>query len=67
MSSYISRNTPTIPSLAPYATSSWVQQYFVTDVRLGTLVWVGPSGNGANASLTAPPGHFLTAILDGDT
>ncbi|MBC2622701.1 hypothetical protein H7I73_23975 [Citrobacter cronae] len=40
---------------------------YVQDVRLGGAVFVGPSGNGSYASLTAPSGHMLTAILDGDT
>lgn len=40
---------------------------YVQDVRLGSVVFVGPSVNGSYASLTAPSGHMLTAILDGDT
>ncbi|WP_052369274.1 phage tail protein [Citrobacter sp. S-77] len=50
----------------------WLSAYLqgrtgVQDIRLGAVVWVGPSANGSNASLTAPDGHVLTAILDGDT
>lgn len=50
----------------------WLSNYLnnrtgVQDIRLGAVVWVGPSANGSNASLTAPDGHVLTAILDGDT
>lgn len=40
---------------------------YVQDIRLGAQVLVNPSGNGGKASLTAPSGHMLTAILDGDT
>ncbi|HEM7948202.1 TPA: phage tail protein [Citrobacter koseri] len=40
---------------------------FVRDVRLGAQVMVSPSNNGGKASLTAPAGHMLTAILDNDT
>lgn len=40
---------------------------YVQDIRLGAQVLVSPSGNGGKASLTAPSGHMLTAILDGDT
>ncbi|HGG6754303.1 TPA: hypothetical protein ACJG9G_002350 [Salmonella enterica subsp. enterica serovar Java] len=36
LSSYIQRNTPVVPSLAPYATSSWVQQNFVQNIDLTT-------------------------------
>ncbi|WP_045443135.1 phage tail fiber protein [Citrobacter sp. S-77] len=50
----------------------WLSNYIqnrtgVQDIRLGAVVWVGPSANGSYASLTAPDGHVLTAILDGDT
>ena len=40
---------------------------FVRDVRLGAQVLVSASANGSYASLTAPSGHQLTAILDRDT
>ncbi|EDV2575542.1 hypothetical protein YG33_004883, partial [Salmonella enterica subsp. enterica] len=40
---------------------------YVQDIRLGAQVLVSGSGNGGKASLTAPSGHMLTAILDGDT
>ncbi|MCA2147208.1 hypothetical protein ACXZAQ_02330 [Citrobacter portucalensis] len=40
---------------------------YVQDTRLGSQVLVSASGNGGKASLTAPSGHMLTAILDGDT
>lgn len=40
---------------------------FVRDVRLGSQVKVNGSVNSGLASLTAPSGHMLTAILDGDT
>lgn len=40
---------------------------FVRDVRLGAQVMVSGSANGSDASLTAPSGHMLTAILDRDT
>ncbi|MDX7506464.1 hypothetical protein SJ593_26990, partial [Citrobacter freundii] len=40
---------------------------YVQDTRLGSQVFVSASGNGGKASLTAPTGHMLTAILDGDT
>lgn len=53
--------------LSEYATKSWVLQNLVQDTRLGGAVFVGPSVNGSHASLTAPSGHTLTAILDGDT
>lgn len=50
LSSYISR------SLTPYVTSSWANQTFIRDVRMGTnesAVW------GANGG-TCPPGYVLT-------
>jgi len=40
---------------------------YVQDVRLGGTVFVNPSASGSYASLTAPAGHVLTAILDPDT
>ncbi|WP_370906009.1 phage tail protein [Citrobacter koseri] len=40
---------------------------FVRDIRLGAQVLVSASNNGGKASLTAPAGHMLTAILDNDT
>ncbi|WP_437178341.1 pyocin knob domain-containing protein [Citrobacter werkmanii] len=40
---------------------------YLQDIRLGAQVLVSGSGNGGKASLTAPSGHMLTAILDGDT
>lgn len=36
LSSYIQRNIPSIPSLTPYATSSWVIQNFVQNIDLTT-------------------------------
>lgn len=35
LSSYISRHTPSVPSLAPYATTDWVRQNFLSGFRLG--------------------------------
>lgn len=40
---------------------------YIQDIRLGAQVLVSGAGNGGKASLTAPSGHMLTAILDGDT
>lgn len=37
LSSYIRRNTPSMPSLTPYATTTWVNQNFLSGFRLGTV------------------------------
>ncbi|EJH8994096.1 hypothetical protein NF634_001148 [Salmonella enterica] len=45
-----------MPNLAPYATSAWVNQYFVKDVQMGvnTSSWWPANGG------TCPPGYVLT-------
>lgn len=40
---------------------------YVSNIQLGAQVHVTGSSNGGLASLTAPAGHVLTAILDGDS
>lgn len=67
LTSWVSNNFPTKADLSAYATTQWVLQNLVQDTRLGGAVFVGASANGGYASLTAPDGHVLTAILDGDT
>ncbi|ENM6343171.1 tail fiber protein [Salmonella enterica] len=56
LSSYIRRNTPSVPSLTPYATTAWVSQNFVRDVRMGANVSTTWGANGG----TCPPGYVLT-------
>ncbi|HFG7807570.1 TPA: tail fiber protein [Salmonella enterica subsp. enterica serovar Java] len=56
LNDYIRRNTPSMPSLSPYATWDYVNQTFVRDIRMGSnesTVW------GANGG-TCPPGYVLT-------
>lgn len=60
-----SPNNP--PPMTGMATQQWVSQNFVQDERLGGAVFVGASGSGSYASITAPAGHVLTAILDAST
>ena len=67
LTSWVSNNFPTKADLSAYATTQWVLQNLVQDTRLGGAVFVGASANSGYASLTAPDGHVLTAILDGDT
>ncbi|EKG3678933.1 hypothetical protein O2355_005177, partial [Salmonella enterica] len=67
LSSYITRNTPTMPSLAPYATSSWVNQYFVSNIILGAEGAYYPPGNTVSWTFKAPGGCMLTGIIVQDT
>lgn len=67
LTSWVSNNFPTKADLSAYATTQWVLQNLVQDTRLGGAVFVWASANSGYASLTAPDGHVLTAILDGDT
>ncbi|EGT7582949.1 hypothetical protein OP853_001217 [Salmonella enterica] len=64
LSSYIARNTPTMPNLAPYATSAWVNQNFVQDVRLSGIMNLSV---GTNANNQAPEGGVVIgAIVHGN-
>lgn len=48
---------PSMPDLSPYATTSWVNRYFVSDVRMGEnesgILWGAMGG-------TLPAGYVLT-------
>lgn len=72
LSSYITNNTPTMPDLRPYATtswvnqnfatSSWVRQYFVQDVRLGA---VGQTATSIGRAADCPRGHVMVgSVMD---
>lgn len=64
LSSYIRRNTPSVPSLTPYATTAWVNQTFVRDVRAGNVesaqVWRAYGYNDQ-----AP--YVITGVINGNT
>lgn len=64
LSSYIRRNTPSVPSLTPYATTTWVNQNFLSGFRLGGVegaqVWraFGYDDN---------PPYVITGVINGNT
>ncbi|EKJ5694766.1 hypothetical protein PJO24_005015 [Salmonella enterica] len=60
LSSYIARNTPTMPNLAPYATSAWVNQNFITRVMRGEPVNPGKVNEYGPAE--APAGCVVTSV-----
>lgn len=64
LSSYISRHTPSVPSLAPYATADWVRQNFLSGFRLGSVenaqVWRAYGYN------DQPP-YVITGVINGNT
>ncbi|VUC68216.1 phage tail fiber repeat-containing protein [Salmonella enterica] len=64
LSSYISRHTPSVPSLAPYATADWVRQNFLSGFRLGSVenaqVWRAYGYN------DQPP-YVITGVINSNT
>lgn len=56
LSTYIKRNTPAMPSLAPYATADWVRQNFVSDFRLGVVYDLKAEG------ARVAPGYVVVGI-----
>ncbi|ELC8786561.1 hypothetical protein RJV04_000822 [Salmonella enterica] len=60
LSSYIRRNTPSIPSLTPYATSSWVVQNFIARMKRGEPVNPGKINEYGPAE--APAGCVVTSV-----
>ncbi|EAM1813108.1 hypothetical protein FAL72_03830 [Salmonella enterica] len=60
LSSYIRRNTPSVPSLTPYATTTWVNQNFITRVKRGEPVNPGKVNEYGPAE--APAGCVVTSV-----
>lgn len=61
LSTYIKRNTPAVPSLAPYATTDWVRQNFVSDFRLGVEYDLKATG------AYVAPGYVVVGVKGGDS
>lgn len=76
LSHYIRRNTPGMPDLSPYATTSWVNAYFASkstasrsgngwfkDASTGLMIQWGTTGGGTGTSNVSLPVPFPNANL----